>query len=408
VSRRPRLLFYCQHSVGLGHLVRSFALCRALAERFEVVLTCGGSLPRGIEVPAGVRLVPLPALGVGPEGRFVSHDPALTVEEATKRRRALLVETLREVRPDVVLVELFPFGRAKFARELLPFLAEARALGPRRPFVACSLRDILVTGRPNQAAHDERACEIANRWFDAILVHAERRFAPLEASFRPRTPLTVPVHYTGYVVPNGHRPAAEPPAHAGRIVVSAGGGLVGAPLLRAALGAHRLLWPAERRPMTLIGGPFLPEPAWRALRAEAEACEGVDVRRSVPDLGEALRGAAASVSQCGYNTALEVLRAGLPALVVPYATPEEDEQRRRARLLEAMGALRVLTPERLSAAALAEELRALAAFAPARAPLDLDGARRTPALLARLAADGGAPAADAAGVALADAEERSA
>ena len=52
---RPPLLFYCQHSVGLGHLMRSYALCAALAERFRVVLVCGGALPGGIRPPAGVR-----------------------------------------------------------------------------------------------------------------------------------------------------------------------------------------------------------------------------------------------------------------------------------------------------------------------------------------------------------------
>ena len=30
---RPVLLFYCQHSLGIGHLTRSFALATALADR---------------------------------------------------------------------------------------------------------------------------------------------------------------------------------------------------------------------------------------------------------------------------------------------------------------------------------------------------------------------------------------
>ena len=61
---KPSLLFYCQHSVGLGHLMRSYALCDALAERFRVVLLTGGELPSGIDPPAGVELVALPPLGV--------------------------------------------------------------------------------------------------------------------------------------------------------------------------------------------------------------------------------------------------------------------------------------------------------------------------------------------------------
>ena len=63
---KPALLFYCQHSVGLGHLMRSYALCDRLAERFRVVLLCGGELPEGIAPPEGVELIPLPPLGVKP------------------------------------------------------------------------------------------------------------------------------------------------------------------------------------------------------------------------------------------------------------------------------------------------------------------------------------------------------
>ena len=40
-NRRPAVLFYCQHSLGIGHLKRSFALCEALAARYHVVLLCG-------------------------------------------------------------------------------------------------------------------------------------------------------------------------------------------------------------------------------------------------------------------------------------------------------------------------------------------------------------------------------
>jgi predicted glycosyltransferase len=363
-----RLLFYCQHSVGLGHLTRSLALCGALAERFRVVLVCGGALPPGIEPPPGVELVALPALGVGPEGRFVSHSPRFTVERAWDARRRQLLATLQALRPRVVLVELFPFGRAKFARELVPLLEAARGLGA---LTACSLRDLLVTARSNQRAHDERACALANAHLDAVLVHCDPRFARLEDTFAPAGRLRVPVHYTGFVVRNGAPPAAARGEH---VVVSAGGGLVGEPLLRAALAAQRL----SGVPMRLIAGPFLPALAWQALNAQAD---GAELVRAVDDLAGELASARASISQCGYNTALEILRSGVPALVVPYAAEEEDEQLRRARRLERLGALRVLEPERLAPDTLAAALRELADFEPRPAAVDLEGAQRSCELL---------------------------
>ncbi len=49
---RPRLLFYCQHSLGLGHLARSLAIAGALADTFDVTLLNGGRLPAGTVLPA--------------------------------------------------------------------------------------------------------------------------------------------------------------------------------------------------------------------------------------------------------------------------------------------------------------------------------------------------------------------
>jgi predicted glycosyltransferase len=364
---RPPLLCYCQHSVGLGHLMRSYALCAALSERFRVVLVCGGALPQGIRPPAGVQVLALPPLGVGAAGGFVSHDPRYTVEQAWAVREQRLLSAFRAVRPVAVLVELFPFGRAKFARELVPLLEAARAAGA---FTACSLRDILVSARSDQQAYDDRAAALANAHLDAVLVHSDPGFARLEETFAPRRPLRVPVHYTGFVV----RDAAPVTGPRGEhVVVSAGGGLVGEPLLRTAAEAQ----PAVGVPMRLIAGPLLPEDAFQRLRALAGP--GVELRRTVADLGTELRAARASVSQGGYNTALEVVRSGTPGLIVPYATAEEDEQTRRARRLERLGAVRVLAAERLPT--LAAEVRRLLSFEPRTTSVDLDGARRTGDLL---------------------------
>jgi predicted glycosyltransferase len=354
---KPALLFYCQHSVGLGHLTRSYALCAALTRRFRVTLLCGGELPAAIVPPRGVELVPLPPLGVGPNG-FGSAHPRFTTERAWAVRAEVIHATLRETRPAVVLVELFPFGRAKFARELVPLLQAAREMGA---FTACSVRDILVSARQDQRAHDERAAALAGELLDAVLVHSDPRFARLEETFGER--LSIPVHYTGFVTPAGDEAAAEDRADDGRplVVVSAGGGRVGEPLLRAAIEAA----PDDVR-LRVITGPLFPKDARLPNRPNA------DIVAAVPDLAAELRAADASISQCGYNTALDIVRTGVPALVVPYATPEEDEQTRRALRLEQLGL--VITG--------ALDYARLLAFEPRTHALDLDGAQATTELLA--------------------------
>jgi predicted glycosyltransferase len=114
--------------------------------------------------------------------------------------------------------------------------------------------------------------------------------------------------------------------------------------------------------------------------------QGLDVRRSVPDLGAELASASASVSQCGYNTALDVLQARVPALVVPFADGGEDEQTRRAERLDRLGTVRVLHESALDGETLAAEVRALRTFRPAPFAFDLDGAAASAQIVSDLVA----------------------
>ena len=124
--------------------------------------------------------------------------------------------------------------------------------------------------------------------------------------------------------------------------------------------------------MRAIAGPLMPQADYEELQRSAPA--NVELLRSVPDLAAELSRAKASISQCGYNTALDLLRSRVPALVVPYATEEEDEQTRRARRLEQLGALQVATH-------INGDLPRLLEFTPSLTGLDLNGAANTRDLL---------------------------
>jgi predicted glycosyltransferase len=149
---------------------------------------------------------------------------------------------------------------------------------------------------------------------------------------------------------------------------------VGEVLFRAAIEAHARLWPLLQLPMTIITGPFLPEPAWQALHRMVLTLAGVQLLRFVPDLRSEIAGAAASISQCGYNTAMDLVRARVPALVVPFGEGGENEQRVRAERLEALGLLRMMPVEALDGGRLAAEVLQLLDFRPADVRLSLDGA----------------------------------
>lgn len=380
-GRRPALLFYCQHSLGIGHLTRSLALAAALTQHFRVVFLNGGRLPPGLQVPADVERIDLPPLGMDDGHTLVSRDARHNVPAALAQRQRLMLQALARTRPAVLLVELFPFGRKKFAGEILPLIRAARRQAGGAARVVCSLRDILVDARPDQQHHDNRACWLANRYFDALLVHADPAFARLQDSFHPARPLHTPVRYTGFVVPEREAPA---PVRRGRhLLVSAGGGIVGGELFRAVLATRERL--TEPLPLRIVAGPFLPDAQWQALQGQVRGLAGVELLHHVPDMVWEMRRARVSISQCGYNTALDLVVSGVPALVVPYRTDTENEQNQRARRLAELGALRHLDASAAaSPATLAQALAGLLDFRPRPAALALCGARRSTEILAGL------------------------
>ena len=308
------------------------------------------------------------------DGTLVSLTPSTSVDEALARRRDRMLALVNARRPDVLLIELFPFGRKKFEPELLPLL-EAVHVRDDRPLVVCSVRDLLVTARRSQQDFDDHARALCDAYFDLVLVHTDPAFATFDESFRPSTPLATPLAYTGFLT-------REPPQSASArsrqgLVVSAGGGQVGEPLFSAAVAAHDINWPTLHLPTTIVAGPFAPAHVLHDLRAAAAARVGLTVVSQVPSLGPLLAGARASLSQCGYNTALDLLRAEVPSLVVPFAEGRENEQTRRAGRLASRGLVRVLPSADLTPERLAHAIRDLLHFEPSKTALRMDGAQVT-------------------------------
>jgi predicted glycosyltransferase len=347
-AARPTLIVYCRVSYGAGHWVRCAALMSAFTQRFRVVLALRGQLTPDLAVPADVDVVEL--TGTASLSALADFE-----------------------KPAAVMVEYFPFGRDDAADELLPMLVTARK-SERRPFVFCSLRDVQQCRRNRQTFFDTIVTERVNRYFDAVFVHSDPRLFPLERTFAPAARLRAAVHHTGYVAAETGR-ISRAPSTPPRIVVSGGGGRGGEQLFRDAIDAQREL--AGEFTMRLFGGTYLDEETWRDLEQRARGVARLDLVRWTPDLPRELAAAAVSVSRCGYNTAIDLLRTGVPALVVPFSTPTEDEQTRRAAELAHRGVVQIARPEETLAAA----IRRTAGTTPAAIDVDLGGAQRSLALL---------------------------
>jgi predicted glycosyltransferase len=377
---KPVLLFYCQHSLGMGHLVRAITLAEAMTKQFEVIFINGGRFPDHAAIPSGVTAINLPPLGMNDDNQLYSQDSRYSLADAQSLRKQLILSVFKEYRPHALLIELFPFGRKKFAGELIPLLKVAHRQTPGPARVFCSVRDIMVNARKDQLRHDNRARWLVDRYFDGVLVHSDPQFAMLAESFAPSRPLTKPVHYTGFVVPADK--AAPNYSKRQGLLVSVGGGMVGAPLLQLAIQIQPHLWAKYHLTMTLVAGPFLPDNDWHILKQQAEGKAGLTLYRQVPNMAELLASHSLSISQGGYNTVMDILKSGIKALIVPFAQGQENEQSNRAARLSRLGLLRSVSLAELDEQGLIREVEHLLNFSPSTLTLDLTGARRSAEIMA--------------------------
>ena len=379
-----RVLIHVQHLMGIGHQSRAALIARALDRAGAAVTYVSGGFPvPGLDVGSAEHVQLPPARAADHHYRGLVDGESQPVDDEWRRtRRDRLIRVLEERRPDVVVTETFPFGRRLLRFELSPLLDWIAAERPS-PRLVCSVRDIVE--RRSKPERERETLELVRSRYHRVLVHSDPTLVPFASSCPFASEVEDRIDYTGYV-------AQEPgpgEGEAGRdeIIVSSGGGRVGEALLRAAIGARSLSMHSRRKWRILIG-PDLPEAGLERFREEAPS--GVEVERNRRDFPHLLARCRASISQAGYNTVTDIIRAGARAVLVPYAEAREREQTVRAEVLAERGLAVALSPDRLTPESLAAALDAAADLPdlPAR-PIDLQGARRSAEVLLEIAQGAG-------------------
>jgi len=384
-----RVFFYVQHLLGIGHLRRAATLARALAEGgFDVLLVSGGA-PVALDI-GGARFHQLPPVRARDEGlRELSRLDGTPLDEAFRAGRVTaLLDLLRVEAPDILITEQFPFGRTRLRFELLPLLEAAKAMNPR-PRIVASVRDVVRRSASPQRVSE--SVEIFERFFDSVLIHADPRLVEFARSFAGWDRIKSRALYTGFVAEHdlaqrSHVPKGSATEGGGDVVVSAGGGAVGAPLLHAALLARPKTALADRTWRLLVGAN-MPEAERAALAGSAGTkSKGIVIEPARPDFTTLLAKATLSISQAGYNTTIETLCCADRAVLVPFGTARETEQADRAALLAERGMVAVVPPGTLSPESLADAVGRALAGPSLRSfpPCDANGGPATASLLKRL------------------------
>ncbi len=370
---------YCQHVLGIGHFHRSLEICKALAMHHETVMILGGpdvSLPE-----TGVTFLQLPGLRMDENfSELIPCDPGVKLEAIKEKRKDILFDFFANFQPDVFLVELYPFGRKAFRFELDPIL-NGISTGELAPCLRlCSLRDILVE-KKDTVKYETRILNILNNSFDGLLIHSDPKFISLEQTFGAADAITIPTKYTGFITPaqdstprtNNFKQALQISKEDKLVVASIGGGNVGAELLQATAAAAQLLQKKKHIHFHLFTGPYsAPE-----LHAELTkiATSQLHVHHFCNNFPEWLQAADLSISMAGYNTCMNLLTAGIPALLYPFA--QNREQRMRVSAFTDCSGFSLLETDDLLPTSLAERISVKLAQQRQTNTVDLQGAMKS-------------------------------
>lgn len=375
-----KIIFYCQYVWGMGHLFRSIEVARALSDH-EIILVVGGR-EVDIELPEHVSLVRLPGLYMDELfTTLIPEDPDKTIEDIQKKRQEILFSLCQTHKPNLFIIELYPFGRTIFGFELQPLLDSIQQGRFGKIKVVCSLRDILVEKR-DPKAFEKRVLNQLNAHFDLLLIHSDPKIMPLDETFSRVNDIRIPIFYTGFVT-RKVKPAAGKKlrrelaigAQEKLIVASAGGGRSGYTLLRNVIEAAHLFSGPQQIRLEMFTGPFRDDGEFKKL--SANSTKGIRVRRFTKRFLDYLSAADVSVSLAGYNTCMNLLVTRVPALVYPYL--RQREQPLRVEKIKHFLPIKMLQDKDLSPIPLGDHIqKMLGVSRPSDGvPLNLDGAENS-------------------------------
>ncbi len=379
-NRAPaRVMFYVQHLLGIGHLARASLICGGLVEEgFDVKMVMGGIPVSGFPGP-GITVEYLPALKAGCfQFNALTDENGIEVNQQYLDTRCdKLLSLFESWQPDILVIEAFPFGRRQMRFELIPLLEKAAAAS-WNPKIVGSVRDIVQEKKKPKRLQETVAT--LNRYYQLLMVHGDPEFMEFGETFGLVSEIEHLIQYTGIV--SADIPALTGPSY--DVVVSAGGGAAGELIMLNALQARPLTRLADAS-WCFITGPNLSDKARQQL--QKNQTENVTIETHRTDFRALLANCQLSISQAGYNTTADILRAGTPSVLVPFSTGGETEQTRRAERLAQLGIAHSISEKGLTPQALAETIDLATQGTPAipqYQSIATDGARKSAKILQRL------------------------
>jgi len=377
-----RILLYSHDSYGLGHLRRNLAIARALLERISnasILIVTGSPCATLFPLPERCDVIKLPAVGKDKDGHYEPRSLNISLDQVVALRRGLIMSAYESFDPDVILVD---HKAAGLLDEVLPMIRRAHRDGKLNLF---GVRDIIDTPAVIEGTWCCRVCRRAlEQYYDHVCIYGDELVFDAMQEYPLLTKLSHKVSMLGYVgTPQKKREYKPSPGAQKHVLVTVGGGDDGEQRIQAYLEALQLApvdWTTQ-----IITGPLMDSQKIRYYKKyvkRSKLAGSVKIRHFHGDIPGLMRQADAVVGMAGYNSCVEILQSGTPAVLLPRDRMRQ-EQSIRAERLAALGLVQSVPVNDVTALRNALE-RALAKCPSQSAMPDMNGLDNLCSLIIRL------------------------
>ncbi|MBF0595179.1 MAG: hypothetical protein HQL22_09450 [Candidatus Omnitrophica bacterium] len=350
MPHKKTILIHYAHKQTMGHTTRMLSLCQGLSKHHgpqpQIHLLEGGIPQPHAVFPASTKIHTIPQPFDSRQSFSKHRFPAFF-----KERAAYVLKTATTLQPDTFITEFFPFGRIEYLPEIMPTLIYLRTRGTRI-YASIGYPLILNILQTRRRRILDLILQIS-KFYHKILIHTppgleDPYFINHIASTTQRDQciqllanLSAKIVYTGYIAPFQQertpmrRQLIKKEPGTFTVIVSRGGGAVAPRIITTAIRAQAIL--GKRYRFIIACGPSTTTKEFQLFKHEINKLTQPEITliRDIPDLEYFFNHCDATISMCGYNTSVQLMRTGIPSVLLPFTTgsSQTGDQIPRAELM---------------------------------------------------------------------------
>jgi len=347
-----KILVYSHDTYGLGNIRRMMAVVEHLVKEISevsILVLSGSPMMQAFRLVPGVDYIKMPCLSRAANGKYSPKFLGLSHDSVLGLRADLILNTVLEFKPDLILVDKKPLG---VQNELAPTLDVLRRKADR-PKLVLLLREILDNPQSTTEVWERNKYhDVIKELYDSVLVLGTPEIFDTAAEYGFPAATIEKLKYCGYIAkPPGERSkeAIRNELDAGNrplVLITAGGGEDGFRLLSTFLQGRKQQAGNAFHSLIFVG-PEMQSDQQQQLHSLAAEIPALTLLEFSNDVMSYMNAADVIVSMGGYNTITEILSLQKQAVVVPRIRPVE-EQWIRATRLEQLELISVIHPDQLS------------------------------------------------------------